>query len=1288
MKKDESSEYSNENSVEDIALKSSLYAPNMYLLAFVDVVERLDILLLEVRHLQQSIIYLLRTPALYRALHYEDDYIFGNWSVFNKDFSGDKSSRAFDTFVSTKSVLRYPNPRKAIEIYETLKGESESDIFNENEGGVSEHEKNRRAIKKLLHTKVGEIWLGDQWVRELRRHYYALRSLQVLKQQIFRDKVTFFREAQTADLLNKYSASTSDKLPALMVLRSGIMFRINRYLKILQTHQQNFNKSVSYGILSFPRPITERRRQLGVFSDFLSETTVNLNKEMGHLLKEILPKSEINDHQQIRPLHIHVLHGWSPQPKVASNQLYDNIGRTKDLDLQKGEKRSDNVEDTYYIDSSFWSPDCPAHQPLITKEIASLYIQNLLDNMSDGYLSNSDSDLAYLMRGLFRLLNEKTKTDNPELKPLADNIHLLIRDLSKDFLAISIKGIPYIYSIFLANLGKGLEHVLMHQGVIRLDRLHELENGSQSINEYFSWYFRLRLGCYWMQQITHVPLNHIDTILVKGCREVCDELIKYLDKCTPSTREPVGYLWKRLADDMEGIIKNTPLVCQVNKWRKKRSKDKWNETHNCAGGRKYYRSAARLDIHLQNFLFRKILLEKEGKGKPLYGLQIKGEGADARKQAYINKFGEFYSIKVHNDNIIPHVNNRLLHPRYLFRHLYDIPFQCSIMRSIDFLKQDYSIKESWVKFKHACHYDMSLGRELFSTAMEFHIWGHESPRSRLAIIINLLEHAFYEKGGVKNPLEERMCEWMRGLSESKKDIKLLIDQQPSASQIRRRFRKSDSTKPYPAINIVSSFAYVDKNPNCERRLEQVCGYKLRDLLNIFKNNKNKKEMCDYNPMFEYLKIHDSCKSPSKDNDLSSERLSTRFYSTLLESFGDNYFSAKKDTKQKNVNENFLPERIPATMLNRIIASNQYPTYSDQQQNDDDLSLLGYFNRSSNESKSLPIKRNGEDVYLGKHIAVLGSHDGLLFSEIKTPCKCPVISISDEYDEKKKSFFTHFSLREIALSVKILPNESEGKKEAYQLPKNVIGTITISLNRREMRLNLLYRLYRAYQEVRDETNDDKCVTGYDTAKPLKVEQATIEDAIRYFYLQNKVNIQGFLTDGWGDLILVFQSNQDVVVDQNTVKNIFNTQQILYNEFMVDRTEVMLTPMSFNAAFKYNKVDKDTKNKEDEFQLAVHLRQQEDRRLGDVMTNLVTQIKKQAKNNKSVKLESLFGVPSNNIDLSMRLKINNNEDSSVKPYDILINWLKGDNGTGRDGDMLQNIDRMETLIENRYQDSDND
>ena len=50
----------------------------LYFLSWHDVLERLDTIILEIRHIQKNIIHLLHAPYLYHALKYEQDFLWGD----------------------------------------------------------------------------------------------------------------------------------------------------------------------------------------------------------------------------------------------------------------------------------------------------------------------------------------------------------------------------------------------------------------------------------------------------------------------------------------------------------------------------------------------------------------------------------------------------------------------------------------------------------------------------------------------------------------------------------------------------------------------------------------------------------------------------------------------------------------------------------------------------------------------------------------------------------------------------------------------------------------------------------------------------------------------------------------------------------------------------------------------------------------------------------------------------------------------------------------------------------
>ena len=85
-------------------------ADNLYLLAFIDISDRADILMLEIRHLQHSIISSLHAPSLFLPLRYEEDWVYEGWE---KDI---KEAHHFDTAqIAFDHIIRYPSPRRAVQ---------------------------------------------------------------------------------------------------------------------------------------------------------------------------------------------------------------------------------------------------------------------------------------------------------------------------------------------------------------------------------------------------------------------------------------------------------------------------------------------------------------------------------------------------------------------------------------------------------------------------------------------------------------------------------------------------------------------------------------------------------------------------------------------------------------------------------------------------------------------------------------------------------------------------------------------------------------------------------------------------------------------------------------------------------------------------------------------------------------------------------------------------------------------------------------------------------------------
>ncbi len=1137
------------------------YSDNLYLLAVVDIIDRYDIILLEVRHLQKIIIDSLHAPTLFLPLRREEKYIFGGW-VENKKYRRLLKDEKDFAKVASLCIDRYPVPEFAVEHISKL---SQQELKNQDID-----------MKEKLLRYIGHLWAGDLWVGGERRHYHALRALQILKQQIIRDKLIFLSEAQDADIVPFKKKRGKRCKASLMILRRGILKRMNSYIRIFRTHQQQFGKSLDFGLQSYPRPGIERRRDIGIYNDFLSKRTHDLHKDMQHFLKFFLDtKAKEELKRQGKPI---VLHGWSQSPRVSGSQLYDDVG----LDLldDADEHSIDDIpspQHVSYVDTSFWSPDRPDLQPLVAKYVAESLARNYLGRINDKYLSNHVDDFSNLLTKLNNVVSEFV-VNTPELAPRKKHYRRLInKHLSIDFLAATVKGIAYLYAEFLAILGDGLENQLYTtDGYVRLDMLNDLKDGVSSYEDHFVWYFRLRIIAFWLEKIIHTHCSTLDMIVLKGTRQICDDILDFLDTNIPNIssaeNEPqvMGALWKTLAGRIERCIAGDSFVSTAKQWRKNRSDDTWCEKLSKSGEKRYHRSSIRLDLRLQCFMFEGTLAHKwKSDNKPIKNnrkLNLMGSDLENQrlKHELYTAFYDVYGLKVEKNVEPANHKNHYQYPRWLYRHLHQIPFQCAILRSIDLLgsppqqkapvpaffqwsskqvSEDrqpsrHQPKHKWRSFIKEIHADMSLGREKFAMGLEFYTWARESPRDRLSLSNNLIVFILPQLDD-DLAVKEQLVVWLRGDEKSVGNNPRAVRNQ-AANLSNKHLKKfysdildDDVMDDIGAESVNRAFSLIEHGSCREtRRLEQLAGYKLKSLFSIYEKYvvkpymEDKKKYASLNVLLAlgaFIKIRGT-------------KEKSDFYDLVLQGFSN--APAKS----------LLPERIPPVMLSRAVMTNYYAVadpFSNLDKNNQggaDNSRYTYNTATLKYGLTLdkwtcphkPIKSEVEQA--GQFSTILGRYDVVGFIPARIPCKCNIPSFKCDIGENE-TFVNHFTRREIALPVNIHKTHASDAT-------TLLGIISISLQRRAMRLNLLYRIMSAIDSKKNK-------------EPLPMVEKTIKEMTEKY--AGALSIQGYITDGWGDFLLVFNTIDGEKIDkEGLVNDIFILQQMLYEDFMVDRTELIYTP----------------------------------------------------------------------------------------------------------------------------------
>lgn len=1129
-------------------LKEQDPAGHLYLLTWLDCLERLDVLLLEARHLQQSIIHALRAPVLYLPLRNEEKYLWGEEFFKEVCKSGPDTKAAI--FVE-KHVPPYPDPKKLLTEEDLSASSDKAPTImgdkNDVAGNIADDEKD-------LKTTLARLWHHGGWGRDQRRHYHSLCAIQLVKQQILVDKIHLCRQAIAAKLteprISPNKAGESYARPKFLILRSTIMARIRRYIERLRDHQHQFNQVLDAGLQDHPRPIIERRRELGIYMDFLADRSRDLQRDM-HILLDYLEK--IGRHKSNHD-HALIIHRWA-HSFTSSNYTFTNeVGNRQQID---------------YVNSHYWMPERPDLQPVLAHEVAHGILRRRFDDLSDNILANSEDPFTELVALLHHTYYEFgiQYSDSHRARHV-------VKEMAGDVLAASVKGYSYLFALFLEIIGVGLEVLL--QGTAEtdydlgiIDSLSASMSGEDVGLWHRSWYYRLCLIVAWLKRTHQWGQSALDTLLLDGVDQVTKELHGFIDTITVP-RYRCGQADQALLKRMIELVNDSPAASGVKAWRMKRSQDDTMEGGQPGPG-EMPRSMRRLDWRMRDFLFRVHLHIKQQQDRPL------SECKDyvAAKMKFKNVYGVSHQ---NGDPMGDHTKTFLGWPRSpLYRHLYDIPWQCSLTRAIDVFFLYATGKASIIDVVKQFHHDAALGRELFTVAMEFHLWETSSPYHRLVYTTGLIER-FLSKYRISNGLFAALCHWTGyryGRQPDNDQLQYLIDD----LLLRNKRYNFDRTNKESYQNIAMIYdanliglACVSKkihgDPAAHRRAERLAGYKLlllRNILdeNVIKNAQNKghsnpsQEIDDrrlLTPLFRALDI-------SNPQDTSNPGLKDKhkdmFYKTIIDSI--NTLDHAQNNFSFGVLRSFLIRRISIAGSHRTINnhSDSIPQSDLTQNHSDRVMSLADFIKKPKWSCSYSTNPNSSSPYL--HQTLLGRYDILTLHETKPICRDDLSFFdhsdlrcsrdaekadSEEQSAKIREHFPSFFTRpEMATAVR-LTNDSWNLDLTNNDPMTgIVALCAVVLHRRALRLDFLYRVLTAIRMensdglIKHEDNEDiKYIDSYE------------------FGMKLRENAYAFLTDGWADILFVFTGAPSVM----RLKDIFDIQNTFYQDFMVERTELILTP----------------------------------------------------------------------------------------------------------------------------------
>jgi hypothetical protein len=780
--------------------KHCLLHVNYILLA--DTVDRLDMILLELRHLQRNIIHSMHEPAFNAPLRFEEDFLWGGKEESDTLW---KLIAAEDREAVKENIILFPTPGQ-----------------EKDEHDCNQNNSIRKDIKKeitvCLQKRINKLW-QEEWRMRYQRSYDHLRGTQLLKRKIMQDKIylCYFAIKNAGLVPGKTTAVKPAELSQFIILRNAIHQRCKHYLARIMEYQSLFNKVLDIGVKDFPVPSLERRREIGIYMDFLNKRVRSAHKETEHLIHylRIESKTEESKNQDI------ILHSW----KHDFTPTHSFHGDDKEFNI-------------HHIVSDYYMPERPDLHPMLGHEIAHILIKNHMGDLSDYFFENSKSNFADLIRSIFRVLRQSDNLLHIHQLSPAHNPRFLLKEICCDLLAASVKGFSYLYAMLLELVGADMyKHILSgaleftHESseTIDLEMINHLYgNGGRPETLRRDWWLRLKLVVVWMRQVHHLEPSGLDEMLLNGVDSLLDNFLFFLEHITlnPEDRIKSVDIWRSLAERLKEEIENSGAAGEVKKWRKKRSDAKNDKKEDFP----FPRSVAPINEKVCEVMKKIHIGMKMKEGKVLSGVSW-GNIDDL--------FTERCLLQPASNRDEYKNRDKDKNEKYYINHLYDASWKCALTRTIDLFgipeKESKKSDCHWLsyydedkngKILDALHRDNAIGRELHSIALEFYMFESENPFDRLVhinFIVKDCENDFLNsfKEKVRGIIERMIsCQNLQTEKRWEEERNIEIESEELLKDAAISFKLiNERDKILPVLNYLNS--YIEKDKIINKILERI-----------------------------------------------------------------------------------------------------------------------------------------------------------------------------------------------------------------------------------------------------------------------------------------------------------------------------------------------------------------------------------------------------------------------------------------------------------------------------------
>jgi ferredoxin len=785
----------------------------------------------------------------------------------------------------------------------------------------------------------------------------------------------------------------------------------------------------------------------------------------------------------------------------------------------------------HHIKTSYWMPERPDYQSIIAHEAAHAFIYEMWGDLFEGEIDRGDDPFTEFFREAHKLLSDPRHSKVHQWGPRA---FPAVREMMADLLALSVMGPSFLYAMFLELLGDGLENIFYkNQYEIDLKIVEDLRGSLGQYDQEQQWYLRLKVACAWLERIHPAEPDSLQDRLVKGVRTIIDKINRFLGSLSRQGADDAFY-WRWMAENLEKVVKEISQrkIRNIEKFLEDRSKDYclWQDDDWTAGARKLPRFTRSLHGKVREFLCRS-LIERKRQYIP------SDVPDDQRAQKLTEHMKQVYGLNNPNDcDVCGQDCEDSCHFEGLFRHLQDLPWQCSLMRALDFTHPNSAFRpqdqETWF---HYMQRHFALGRELYQVALEFHIHQTESTNHHLsevrrviaAFIKDWVRHreegmAAAEGEGVTQDHIDGLVGWLQrndGESDSDRVQNLLSRAAKTEKEWRKknivgpeRLKMEDqAAEPYCREFSAAEFieAHItERNENVKKCIERLERRKLQELFILIDAVPALKKACL--PVYNLLAGMYQPDMPGDDN---------QFYENVIKAIRSDH---DRPSRTQPLGTTMLG-RITFRAAHRLVKN--YGAYRAQMSED-----------QGGQGTA------GHDSSLIMRSMLLGRFDEIRIHDVR-PMDRIRLPYFGRRSDGRELFLPFFARWEMALPVWLpIP---EGRNAPAEADKQIVALISVVLNRSSARLNLIHRLWRLMNGELD---------GFQPGVGGPVEY--LEHLKDHFQPQlDRI----YLSDGWGDLLFVIRGRPG-----DRLEDAFTIQDCLYQDFQVERTELLLATECFDIA----------------------------------------------------------------------------------------------------------------------------